>query len=186
MLIKLDCSGHVLDIELAYATPNNFTGKPVYQRHLKEAFLHADALKYFFSAVKQADNLGLHFKVWDAFRPLEAQQALWNHTPNEMYISHPQTGVRPHCRGVALDLTLVDSQGHELDMGTVFDDFSSQAHQQCFTVNAKAQKNRMLLAGIMHTAGFVCNPFEWWHFQLRELESYPILTDKDAPLSMMS
>ena len=49
----------------------------------------------------------------------------------------------------------------------------------------KHKKNRMLLVGIMHSAGFICHPFEWWHFQLADIENYPVLCDKDNFKSMM-
>ncbi len=173
------------EIFLAYATMNNFTKTCIYKSGLQNTFLHAEALKRFNIALEQAAALGLRFKIWDAFRPVEAQQILWNHMPDEKYITHPQTGERPHCRGIALDLTLTDMQGTMLDMGTGFDDFSETAHQNFFKIPTQTQKNRLLLNGIMHAAGFVCNPFEWWHFQLPEFNRYKVLSNKEAPASML-
>ena len=172
-------------LELVYATKNNFTGNNIYRETLTDSYLHMETMQRFQQSLVQAGSLGLKIKVWDAFRPLEAQQMLWDVVPDETYISHPRTGMRPHCRGIALDLTLCRENGEELDMGTGFDDFSEKSHHSCLTVGRSAQKNRMLLAGIMHTAGFACNPYEWWHFQLENAEHYPILTDKDLPVSMM-
>jgi len=185
MLVKLEIPEKKLVLCLAYATTDNFTGGYIYKANLKETLIHEKALSQFSYAVEQASQLGLHFKIWDAFRPLEAQQKLWNNTSDDRYISHPEHGVRPHCRGVALDLTLVNEYGEELPMGTGFDDFSEKAHQRCMSISVEAQANRMLLVGIMHTSGFVCNPFEWWHFQLEELSSYPILSNQDAPWAMI-
>ncbi len=186
MLVPLDENFDGVEVSLAYATKNNFTGRHVYREELSQTYINEKTADLFKTAIKQAQKLGFYFKVWDAFRPLEAQQILWDHTPDERYVSHPQTGNRPHCRGGALDLTLVNSvSGQSLAMGTAFDDFSTKAHQGCLAINESAQENRMLLVGIMHSAGFVCNPFEWWHFELADLDSYPVLSDSDSPVPMM-
>ena len=52
----------------------------------------------------------------------------------EGFVSDPKTGSTPHCRGVAIDLTLVDESGKELDMGTDFDEFSELAFHDCHKI----------------------------------------------------
>ncbi len=182
--IELDRNTPHLDLDIRLATTNNFTGQPIYNR--PTAYLHKDAWQGLQIALNVAGKLGLTVLVWDAFRPQEAQQRLWDHTPNETYISHPKTGTRPHCRGVAIDLTLVDRNGQELDMGTGFDDFRTLAHHNNTEISEQALHNRLLLAGLMHTAGFVHNPHEWWHYQLPNLADYTIMTDISAGTQLMA
>ena len=182
-LIKLTEQSHNLVIDLAYATSNNFTGKAVY--HKPVCYLHEEALEKLEAAIELLKPLHMQLKLWDAFRPQEAQQVLFNHTPDPNYVSHPQTGTRPHCRGIAIDLTLLDSFGHELDMGTQFDDFRPLAHHGNDMVSEEAQKNRLLLAGVMSVAGFESIASEWWHYQLPNATHYPIIEKDEMPEDMM-
>jgi len=161
-------------LEIAYATAANFTGKPIYRR--AAAYLHADAAARLRRAIVLAASAGLRIKLFDAFRPSEAQWALWSHTPDPDYIADPRKG-SPHTRGVAVDLTLMAADGAALEMGTGFDDFSERAHHGNTEIDAEAQRNRMTLLGIMTAAGWDRYDFEWWHYQLFEAERYPLLGD---------
>ena len=178
-LVKLTEQSHNLVIDLAYASASNFTGKPIY--HRASCYLHEEAVKRLNTAIELLKPLHMKMKIWDAFRPLATQQALFNHMPDPDYVSHPQTGVRPHCRGIAVDLTLLDSFGHELEMGTHFDDFRPLAHHGNDMVSDEAQKNRLLLAGVMSIAGFEPVATEWWHYQLPNASHYPIITESEIP-----
>lgn len=182
-LIKVTEQGHNLVIDLAYATPDNFTGKPIYRK--ATCYLHEEAVERLDIAAELLKPLRMKLKIWDAFRPQEAQQALFNHTPDPNYVSHPQTGTRPHCRGIAVDLTLLDSFGHELDMGTHFDDFRPLAHQGNDQVSEEAQRNRLLLTGVMSVAGFESIASEWWHYQLPNASHYPIIEKDEVPEDIM-
>ena len=182
-LIKLTEHSHNLIIDLAYATANNFTGKPIYRK--AACYLHEEAAERLEAAIELLKPLHMKLKIWDAFRPLQAQQTLFNHTPDPNYVSHPQTGTRPHCRGIAVDLTLLDTFGHELDMGTQFDDFRPLAHHGNDMVSEEAQKNRLLLAGIMSVAGFEPMATEWWHYQLPNAAHFPIIEDHEIPPHLM-
>ena len=182
-LIKLTGQSHSLVIDLAYATPDNFTGKPIYRKPV--CYLHEEAAERLETAIELLKPLHIKLKIWDAFRPQKAQQALFNHTPDPNYVSHPQTGTRPHCRGIAVDLTLVDLFDHELEMGTQFDDFRPLAHHGNDTVSEEAQKNRLLLAGVMSVAGFEPIASEWWHYQLPNAAHYPIIEKDEMPEDIM-
>ncbi|WP_252176344.1 D-alanyl-D-alanine dipeptidase [Endozoicomonas sp. 4G] len=176
-LIEVTPQSHDLILEMVYATGSNFTGKPVYKKPL--CLMHEEAARRLQNAIEVLQPMGLKLKIWDAFRPLEAQQALFNHKPDPEYVSHPQTGLNPHCRGIAIDLTLVDPFGHTLEMGTEFDDFRPLAHHGNDQVSELAQKNRLILAGAMNVAGFTPMPSEWWHYQLPDAWQYPILKESD-------
>ncbi|MBE8166901.1 MAG: D-alanyl-D-alanine dipeptidase [Shewanella sp.] len=176
-LIEITSEKHQVLLELAYASTQNFTQKSHYLN--PKCFLHRQAESNLTLAVNILKPLGLKLKIWDGFRPLRVQQALFDFTPDPNYVSHPQTGRRPHCRGTALDVTLVDEQNNELDMGTGFDDFRMLAHHGNTDISTEAQRNRLLLAGVMSVSGFEAISSEWWHYQLSDLMEYPIITDVD-------
>src|SRR3546814_10188465 len=72
-------------IGLAYATAANGTGKPIYAR--AEAQLHADAAAALQRAIALAAPLGLRFRIFDAFRPVEAQWRLWEVFPDPEFVA---------------------------------------------------------------------------------------------------
>jgi D-alanyl-D-alanine dipeptidase len=171
-----------VDISIAYATAENFTGAPVYAR--AGCYLHTDAAAALTEAVRLAGAMGYRFRVFDAFRPTEAQWALWNHTPDPDFLADPRRG-SPHSRGVAVDLTLIDETGTALDMGTAFDAFTPLSHHGNTEIGATAQRNRHLLMGIMTTAGWDFYRNEWWHYQLFNSRDYDLVGDAELPEPMM-
>ncbi|MGH7004056.1 MAG: M15 family metallopeptidase, partial [Alphaproteobacteria bacterium] len=119
------------------------------------------------------------------FRPSEAQWVLWRARPDPNFLADPRRG-SPHSRGVAVDLTLVDSNKRELDMGTGFDAFTPLSyHGITAGIGTEAQRNRLVLLGIMTSAGWDFYRNEWWHYQLFNAREYPLLSDKDLPQPMM-
>lgn len=181
-LVPVTPESHGVTLEIAYATAGNFTGRPVYRKPL--CFLHPDAAAALARAVELARALGLGVKVFDAYRPTEAQWKLWEHTPDPEFLADPAKG-SPHSRGVAVDLTLLDGDGRELDMGTAFDAFTPLSHHGRTDISAEALANRLLLMGIMTTAGWDFYRNEWWHYQLFNSRSYPLIADADARTGLM-
>lgn len=182
-LVRLS-PGQGLEIQLAYATDQNFTGQVIYQHPF--CFLHETAAPLLEKARHLARAQGLGLLVFDAFRPTEAQERLWQHTPNPDYVTDPRKG-SPHSRGIAVDLTLVSLEtGAPLDMGSEFDDLSVASHHGCGDISPEAQKNRYLLLGLMMSAGWDCYLKEWWHYQLFNPRMYPLLCDGEAAPKMMS
>lgn len=177
-LVKIHAAEFDLDVALAYATADNFTGKPVYAP-LAGCWLHADAAILLQRAVELARPLGLRLRILDAYRPTEAQWALWRHTPDPEFLADPRLG-SAHSRGAAVDLDLIQmADGKALDMGTTFDAFTPQSHHGNQDISPQAQRNRHLLLGVMTTAGWEFNRHEWWHYQLfKARETYPLLSDK--------
>ena len=181
-LIEITAKDFNVDIEIRYATKNNFTGQPVYAA--PKCYLHEVAAEHLRKAVAIAGALGYRFRIYDAYRPTEAQWKLWNHTPDPDFLADPKRG-SPHSRGVAIDLTLEDLKGNILDMGTEFDAFTPLSYHANLEVPAEAQKNRILLLGIMSAAGWDFYSKEWWHYQLFNARAFPLWGDKEAGLGMM-
>jgi D-alanyl-D-alanine dipeptidase len=161
-------------VDLRYATPDNFVGRDLYSPY-DCAWLHRDAaaaLERVVAWLKDArpDCTPL---VLDALRPQRVQQQLWDAlagTDLQMYLANPQRG-SIHSFGMALDITLLDADGREFDMGTGFDDMTELSHPALEArfiasgaLTAQQVANRQLLRDAMFQAGFVGINTEWWHF----------------------
>ncbi len=182
-LVEIRPPEYDVAFEIAYATPRNFTGKPVYAR--PACYLHRAAAEKLQLAVAIARPFGLKLRIFDAFRPSEAQWVLWQARPDPAFLADPRKG-SPHSRGVAVDLTLADTSGRDLDMGTGFDAFTPlSSHAVTSDIGVEAQRNRLVLLGIMTSAGWDFYRYEWWHYQLFNARDYPLLSDRDLPEPMM-
>lgn len=174
MLVEITKETNKVEIDLLYATDQNFTKAPVYTRAL--CYLHQDAVVKLNKAIDLAHRIGYKIKIFDAFRPQAAQQKLWDHTPDPTFLANPQSGSH-HTRGVAVDVTLIDLKtGQDLDMGTPFDDFTPRSFHGNLDISDAAIQNRAILLGIMSTAGFDFYFNEWWHYQLFAPREYPLIT----------
>nr|WP_314545001.1 M15 family metallopeptidase [uncultured Massilia sp.] len=161
-------------VDLRYATPNNFVGRDLYSPY-DCAWLHVDAAAALERVVAwlKARRPDLTPLVLDAVRPQRVQQELWDAlegTELRMYLADPQRG-SIHSFGMALDITLTDAAGRELDMGTGFDDMTDLSHpalEEGFLIAGRLGEdqvaNRRLLRAAMLQAGFHGINSEWWHF----------------------
>ena len=182
-LTEISPATHDVALQIAYASPDNFTGAPVYQR--VACYLNTEAAARLRLSVDLAGQIGFRLRVFDAYRPTEAQWQLWTHTPDPNFVADPRRG-SPHSRGAAVDLTLEDQAGRPLEMGTPFDDFTVQSHHGRTDVGPGAQRNRALLLGIMTAAGWDYYQNEWWHYQLFNARRYPLLSDRAAGTQMIA
>lgn len=178
-LVPITSESHDVSIDLMYAGVNNFTGQVIYDHAL--CFLHTEAEAALRKAIVAARGFGFQLKILDAFRPQEAQEALWAVAPNPDYIADPAKGSN-HTRGVAVDLTLVGADGQALDMGTPVDTMTAASHHFHAAHPADIQLNRMKLLTIMLEAGFVHHPREWWHYQLPDAHRFALITRQNTPL----
>lgn len=160
-LISLDSS---IILDLKYATTDNFVEEQLYD--CGRCFLRHEAAKQLIKVHQSLKEKGYRLKMLDCFRPLPIQQRLWDKFQNASYVTPPSKGSM-HNRGLAVDLTIVDSEGRELDMGTAFDFFGKEAHHTYTDFSDSILANRALLKSSMETAGFKPIRTEWWHY------SYP-------------
>jgi len=171
-LVELTETTHNIILDLRYATKNNITGSRIY--HDDRCFIHHKAIPFLERAVSLAQAQALRIKIFDAYRPPSVQEALWAYCPDPNYVMPPEKG-SAHTRGVAIDLTLVDAHGKELDMGTDFDDLSPRAHHGASHISPQVAANRYILLGIMMSAGWDFFVNEWWHYQLFKAFEYPLI-----------
>ncbi|PCI40380.1 MAG: peptidase M15 [Elusimicrobia bacterium] len=148
-------------INIRYATEDNFTGKILYPEN--RCVLRRSAARSLALVQQDLETIGLGLKVWDCYRPLHIQHKLWALVPDPRYVADPEKGSR-HNRGAAVDITLVDKRGQELEMPTGYDDFSIRAHWDSQEASALAIKNRGILRDAMMAHGFTPLKTEWWHF----------------------
>lgn len=174
-LVDIQSVNPRIRIELPYATTENFFKQAVYP--VKRCFLRREVAERLSKVQEEAEKLGLGLKVWDAYRPLSVQKKFWAIVPDERYVASPVKGSR-HNRGAAVDVTLVDRDGKELEMPTKFDDFTEAAAIDAPT-SPSAAENRALLRSLMEKSGFRVLPTEWWHYDAIGWEKYPVL---DIPL----
>jgi D-alanyl-D-alanine dipeptidase len=161
-------------VDLRYATSNNFVGRDLYSP-FDCAWLHRDAAAALENVVAwlARERPGYTALVLDALRPQRVQEQLWNAlagTGLQMYLANPERG-SIHSYGMALDITLLDEAGAELDMGTGFDDMTELSHpalEEGFLaagrLTSEQVANRRLLRSGMLQAGFLGINTEWWHF----------------------
>jgi D-alanyl-D-alanine dipeptidase len=127
---------------------------------------------------------GLQLRVIDGYRTAAAQRAIIRSYAEELRASHPAASaaelerlssrfvapmaVAPHVAGAAVDLTLVDGSGRELDLGTPVDATPEQSGGACYfdapLPGRHARANRELLAQVLRGVGLVNYPTEWWHW----------------------
>jgi len=171
-LVIIDEDSYQVVIDLAYATAQNIAGRPVYTQ--AQCALHRDAAAALKRASEYARLAGLQLKIFDAYRPQAAQDIFWTVLDDPRYVSDPSQGSN-HTRGIAVDLTLINSQGEPLDMGTGFDEMTEASHHLYPHHGPQVQKNRFLLLGIMQKAGFQPLATEWWHYELPNPHLYPLI-----------
>jgi zinc D-Ala-D-Ala dipeptidase len=169
-LVDIKSVNSNIQIDLKYATSDNFTGHVVYDfcccLLLEPVALQLSEVQ------KELETMELGLKVWDGYRPSAAQWKFWELIPDERYVSDPRKGGM-HTRGTAVDLTLITKEGIELLMPSAFDDFSEKAHEDYMSASPEAIKNRSLLRQVMEKHQFIGTFTEWWHFDFIGWENYP-------------
>lgn len=145
-----------------YASAHNFTGKAIYGSD--EVYLRYSTAEKLAHVQERLNALGYSLCVWDGWRPVAAQFALWRAVPDARYVADPFNGASGHCRGNTVDITLVTLDGEPVDMPTDFDDFTARADRDYSDVSAEAAENARLLEREMVSEGFKPYSAEWWHY----------------------
>ena len=162
-------------IDLMYARADNFVGRVLYA-DLREAYLHPVAMECLLKAQRLLREKYPEYRliVYDAARPMSVQQQMWDvvkGSSKSRYVSNPAHGGGLHNYGLAVDISIADSLGQPLPMGTAVDHLGIEAgitHEAALVkqgkITAQERANRQLLRSVMTEAGFRPLPSEWWHF----------------------
>jgi D-alanyl-D-alanine dipeptidase len=150
--------------DMKYASSDNFLKAKVYD--CAECFLRFKTVKALIAANDSFIKMGYKIQLFDCYRPLDIQKKMWKIVPNPSYVADPSKG-SIHNRGGAVDITLVDAIGKELDMGTPFDFFGLEAAHNFPNLSQEIKDNRELLKTVMNENGFNIFDSEWWHYNLK-------------------
>jgi D-alanyl-D-alanine dipeptidase len=156
--------------DMRYATADNFLKEKVYD--CDKCLLRKDAALALLKAHDQLKGEGYRIKLFDCYRPLDVQKKMWKIMPDDRYVGNPYGSGSVHNKGAAVDLTLTDSLGRELEMGTPFDHFGREAHHAYTDLPTEVLTRRRILKKAMEGAGFEPITSEWWHYSYRR-KNYP-------------
>lgn len=160
-------------VDLKYAGEDNICGKAVYT--YQDAYLRYGTAKKLAEVQKELKAMGYGLKIWDAYRIPDVQADIWAAFPDQTYVTNPRRGYSNHCRGNNVDVTIVDSNGNELEMPTGFDAFGPLCDRDYSDCTSDAAKNSQLLEDVMLHHGFKAHFPEWW--QYNDIDDYPIETE---------
>lgn len=155
-------------VELRYATTNNFTQQVIYD--FTTAIARTGTAQKLVTASRLLREKGFRIKVWDAYRPVNAQKRLFDVYPDPTFVAAPNPNFS-HQKGVTFDLTLTDLAGGEIEMQTGFDDFSTLAFRNS-PRSAEQEKYYQILDQAMTAAGFKGYPNEWWDYRDTDSDIY--------------
>ncbi len=183
MDVKVQVPGIILD--LRYAGTNNFMHQQLYPS-VTTTYLRKPAADSLRVIQKQLKEQGLGLKIFDAYRPYNVTEKMWEPVQDDRYAADPKKG-SGHNRGVAVDLTIINlNTKEELDMGTGFDNFSDTAHHAFTDLPEAVLQNRLLLKNSMEQHGFKALDTEWWHYYLPNAKDYELLNISFDELSKKS
>jgi CubicO group peptidase (beta-lactamase class C family)/D-alanyl-D-alanine dipeptidase len=174
-LVDLTTVDPTFRLDIRYATSDNFLGTPVYEE--AKAFLQRPAAEALGRAVRKLQPLGYGLLIHDAYRPWYVTKLFWDATPHDkkIFVADPKEGSR-HNRGCAVDLTLYDLKtGAELPMTGAYDEMSERSYAAYPGGTSLQRWDRTLLRNALESEGFTVYPYEWWHFDYKDWQQYPLL-----------
>jgi len=169
---RLDSAIH---LDVRYATTNNFLGSVFYSS--ARAFLQRPAAEALVRAARALKPLGYGLLIHDAYRPWYVTKVFWDATPpaSRWLVADPAQGSK-HNRGAAVDITLYDlATGRPAEMPSTYDEATPRAVADFPGGTSRQRWHRALLRRVLEAEGFTVNPSEWWHFDYRDWQRYPIL-----------
>jgi len=169
---RLDSGVH---LDIRYATTNNFLGSVFYSS--AHAFLQRPAADALVRAARVLRPLGYGLLIHDAYRPWYVTKVFWDATPPESrwLVANPAQGSK-HNRGAAVDITLYElATERPVEMPSTYDEATPRAIADFPGGTSRQRWHRALLRRVLEAEGFTANPSEWWHFDYRDWQRYPIL-----------
>jgi zinc D-Ala-D-Ala dipeptidase len=181
-MVELKSVAPKIVYDLRYATVNNFMHRRMYSKNTRHTFMRSAPAGALAAVQQELNDQGLTLKIFDAYRPYAVTVRFWELVKDERYVANPAKG-SGHNRGLAVDLTIINlSTGHELDMGTGFDNFTDTAHHAFTQLPQNVLQNRKLLKEIMLKHGFSLFETEWWHYYWPNDRNYEVL---DIPFNKL-
>ena len=162
-------------LDVRYATKNNFLNVATYSQ--AKSFLHRPAVMAMINANKKLNEMGYGILVHDAYRPWYVTKIFWDATegPERDFVANPESGSK-HNMGSAIDLTLYELEtGKVIKMVGTYDEMSDRSYPDYLGGSSLERWYRALLRTSMEEVGFKVVYNEWWHFDYKDWQKYPIL-----------
>jgi D-alanyl-D-alanine dipeptidase len=175
-LVDLSTLDPTIKFDIRYATTNNFAGEKFYSQ--AKAFMQRPAAEALLRAHRWLKKVGFGVLIHDAYRPWYVTKMFWDATPDDkkIFVADPAKGSR-HNRGCAVDLTLYDLKtGKQVAMTGGYDEMSERSYPGFPGGTSLERWNRALLDTAMTMQGFKVYEFEWWHFDYKDWQKYPVGT----------
>lgn len=164
-------------LDIRYATTRNFLHEAVYAK--ARCLLLPRTAAALARAEARLEAAGLRLLLWDCYRPLSVQKAMWAKVPVRGLVADPYHGGSFHNRGTAVDAAVVDLDGKPVPLPSDHDDFTRAGRRDTPCADPKAARNRAALIDAMTAEGFTTIRTEWWHFDGPDAVHAPVL---DLPL----
>ena len=174
-LVELRDLDSTIRYDIRYATTNNFMQAVFYDE--PRAVMQRPAAQALVRAHRELAASGFGLLIHDAYRPWHVTKMFWDATPEsqKLFVANPANGSR-HNRGAAVDLTLFDlSTGQPVEMVGGYDEFSERSFPEYPGGTSRQHWHRELLRTAMESVGFDVYEWEWWHFDYRDWDRYPVL-----------
>ena len=173
-LINVHDIDKTIKVDLVNSDSGNNYFRDNFYNGLSKAYLRKEVAQKLSSAQKYLKSEFPEYSIiiMDAARPRSVSQRMYDKmkgTKFEKFVANPQKGSM-HNYGIAVDVTIVESNGNEMDMGfTPFyksnlSIYLSYGKLKVFGLSKKQKQNRKLLSDVMKKAGFIPLSYEWWHF----------------------
>ncbi len=177
-LVELNRLDSTIKLEIRYATTNNFLGSVFYTE--PRAFLQRPAADALVRAHKKLKDKGYGLLIHDAYRPWYVTKVFWDATPEDkkIFVADPSKGSR-HNRGAAVELALYDLKtGKPVEMVGTYDETTDRSYPDYPGGTSLQRWHRNLLRAAMEAEGFTVYEAEWWHFDYKDWQQYPILNER--------
>ncbi|MCA1600235.1 MAG: serine hydrolase [Acidobacteria bacterium] len=173
-LVELNRLDATIKLDIRYATTNNFLSSVFYSE--PRAFLQRPAAEAVVRAHRKLKAKGYGLLIHDAYRPWYVTKVFWDATPDDkkLFVADPSKGSR-HNRGAAVDLTLYDLKtGKPVEMVGTYDETTDRSYPDYPGGTSLQRWHRELLRQAMQAEGFTVYEAEWWHFDYKDWQNYPI------------
>lgn len=160
----VDFTQYDLKISMKLSTSDTSIAKPFYNRNL--CMLQYDILPMLKRAIDIFAADGYRIVIYDAYRPTSVQQRWFDVVRVHKWVADPSIGMGGvHDRGTAIDMSLIDMDGNELEMPTPMHTFTEDSARDSRNMTETARQNMDYMKNVMVGCGFTYINSEWWHFQ---------------------
>ncbi len=167
----VDFSEYDVKVSMKLSTNETSIGMPFYNSNL--CMLQYDTLQKLIKAINLFKQDGYTVVIYDAYRPTSVQQRWFDVVRVHKWVADPSRGMGGiHDRGTAIDMSLIDAEGNELEMPTPMHTFTNDSARTSEIMTETARANMEYMTRIMVSCGFTYINSEWWHFQCVNTKNY--------------